>query len=233
MEGKETINRLKQTQWSPYWRETPHAKQLFALSLSDYPDMLFGGATGSGMTSYLLMAASQYTHDPEWNALIVGRTITQMSLTNAAYDRAIRWWEGYRSIRHDKRRRLFRFPSGATITFGHLATSTSERAYGGDEFTFIGIEASRIPEHQIISLKECVGAPPSVKRRLPLQFRLVATPIEPSAKYLKEQYVFGPLPFLRAKLEDNKAIDTDTYNARLRRMGEPMYTQLRHGDWSI
>ena len=86
-----------------------------------------------GKSSALLMAALQYATESDYAALILRRTFRQLSLEDAIMDRAERWlsptnakWEGV-----DKR---WRFPSGATITFGYLDTERDKYQYQSAAF---------------------------------------------------------------------------------------------------
>ena len=109
---------------NPWWGHDPSDKQLVALwGYEECPNLFYGGAAGPGKTSYLLMAAVQYVHHPHYRALILRKTYADLSLPGAIMDRAIDWWDGVEgaSIQRSPIRRSH-FPSGASITFGYLAS---------------------------------------------------------------------------------------------------------------
>jgi hypothetical protein len=106
---------------NPYIPQDPTQKQAIFLLQSELKEGFYGGAARGGKSSALLIAALQYVSEPDYAALILRRTFRQLSLEDAIMDRADRWlsptdakWEGA-----DKR---WRFPSGATLTFGYLDT---------------------------------------------------------------------------------------------------------------
>ena len=230
--------RLGNVKRSRYWREVPYPKQLLALSLVDVEDMLYGGAAGSAKTSYILMSASQYVDHPKWSALILRKNFTELSGSGSILDRARQWWEGMEGVTYNGVQHRFTWSSGAKVEFGHLARPGAENSYNGLEYTAIYIDqAENIPVKQLLHMQTRIR---QVGSALPEQYRLIANPVagegaesKETLAWLKSTYVYGPKPFLAARLEDHLDIDIARYDRRLRAQGDVRYAQLRHGDWDV
>ena len=81
---------------------------------------------------------------PHYRALILRKTYADLSLPGAIMDRAIDWWDGVEGARFSHSDKTCYFPSGASVTFGYLASVRDHFRYQGAEVHFIGIdEASR------------------------------------------------------------------------------------------
>ena len=120
-----------QIQTSPYWVDLPSVKQWAALSLTEVPELLYGGAAGGGKSSYQLQAASQYVHDGNWHALLLRKQLTDLTLPGALLDRALKWWGGHKDIEYIASKRRFTWPSGATVSLGYLDDDLAHQRYQG------------------------------------------------------------------------------------------------------
>ena len=138
------LPQLKLTEFIPH---KPTPKQYLFLLL-DALDAFYGGAAGGGKSDALLMAALQYVDIPGYNAIIMRNTYANLSKPEGLLDRAAEWlaggvvkWEG-----DDKR---WRFPSGATLSFGYLDGPMDHYNYQGPAYQFVGIdEMVQIRENQ-------------------------------------------------------------------------------------
>jgi phage terminase large subunit-like protein len=122
----------------PYSPHQPHPKQRAFLEL-DAQEVLFGGSSSSGKSDGLLMAALQYVDHPSYSALLLRKREVDLFKNNAIGDRAKKWFAGTAAI-WDSSLTGFRFPSGATIGFGHLANMKDRAGWKGPDYQMIGVE---------------------------------------------------------------------------------------------
>lgn len=131
--------------WTKYIPHEPHLKQHAFLWLH-CQEALFGGAAGGGKSDALLMAALQWADTPEYAAIILRRTFADLSLPGAVMSRAQEWL-AHTDAKWDDNKKTWKFPSGATLTFGYLQTTKDKFRYQGAEFQFIGFdEVTQFPE---------------------------------------------------------------------------------------
>jgi hypothetical protein len=98
--------------------------------------VLFGGSKGPGKTQALLFESLRQMEKPGYKALILRRTFPRLQemidRAKAAFSRLGGRWEG--------QEHRFRFPSGATIAFGHCEHEDSKYNYQGHEYAFLGFD---------------------------------------------------------------------------------------------
>lgn len=218
----------------PKPRYSPHAPTERQAALLAYQgiEALYGGAAGGGKSDYLLMAAMQYVHVPNYAALLLRRTYADLSLPGALMDRCGEWLQPtdakYRAS--DKK---WIFPSGATLSFGHLDNENQKYRYQGAEFQFIGFdELTQFTETQYRYLF-------SRLRRLkdgdvPLRMRAASNPGGIGHDWVYQRFfVERGRVFISAMLEDNPFLDQEEYEASLNELDPITRRQLRHGDWHI
>lgn len=130
----------------PYIKHIPHPTQQVFLSLNRYREVMFGGAAGGGKSDALLMAALQYVDVPGYAALILRRTWPDLALPGAIMDRATQWLNDTPATKREGGR-LWIFPSGARLQFGHLGNEQDKYRYQSAEFQFVGFdELTQFPE---------------------------------------------------------------------------------------
>ena len=137
-------------------------------------EVLYGGAAGGGKSSALLMAALQYVDVPGYSAIIFRRTYADLSKPGALMDRSRDWLTSSDAVWNEQKH-AWRFPSGATLTFGHLETEKDKYDYQGAEFQFIGFdELTQFKETQyrylFSRLRRLTGA------TVPLRVRAASNP---------------------------------------------------------
>jgi predicted phage terminase large subunit-like protein len=221
----------KLTKYIPYY---PTVKQHIFLLSKDL-DLFYGGAAGGGKSIALLMAALQYVDYPEYNALLVRDTYTNLSMPDALMDVADQWLSDKDCfwLANDK---TWKFPSGATLSFGSLDRPRDHLKYKGAEFHFIGIdEASDLRWSQVRYLFSRLRRKKNCK--IPLRFRLGSNPGGRSHQQLKERYInkskYSTKKFISAKLTDNPFIDQEAYRRSLEELDYITRAQLEDGNWDI
>lgn len=193
------------------------------------------------------MAALQYVEVPGYAALILMRTFADLSLPKAGMARAHEWLGGTGAA-WSAERKLWTFPSGATLSFGYLEKTGDEQRYRSAEFQAILFdELTRFREEQYRFLF-------SRLRRLatadvPLRMRAATNPGDRGHEWVKRRFVpdeylkglgaekFGRpwwkagRLFVPARLEDNEHLDREQYEGSLAELDPVTRAQLRHGDW--
>lgn len=123
----------------PYFKHIPHPAQQLFLALNGHEEVMYGGAAGGGKSDALLMAALQYVDVPGYNALLLRRTWSDLSLPGAIMDRARTWLTDTPALPRDGGR-VWLFPSGARLTFGYLQYDKDKYRYQSAEFQFVGFD---------------------------------------------------------------------------------------------
>lgn len=213
-----------------YCPQEPTERQRAFLAC-DTEEAAYGGAAGGGKSSALLMAALQWVHVPQYAALLVRRTYADLALPGALMDRAAQWLTGTDAVWHAQDRR-WRFPSGATLSFGYLETDQDRYRYQGSELQYVGIdEATQLSETAALYLRSRI-------RRLsdsvvPLRYRLATNPGGVGHEWVWRRYVApdAQWPFVPARLDDNRHIDRASYQRTLAALDATTRAQLLDGQW--
>ena len=100
---------------------------------------MYGGSSGGGKSSALLMAALQWVEVPGYAAILFRKSYQDLSLPGALMDRATEWLSGTPAKWHGQDKR-WTFPSGATLSFGYLDNANDQYRYQSAEFQFIGFD---------------------------------------------------------------------------------------------
>ena len=92
------------------------------------------------------MAALMYVDFPEYNAILFRKTYTDLSLPGALMDVSKEWLTNS-PAKWNELKKVWIFPSGATLSFGYLDNTNAKYRYQGSQFHFIGLdEVSQIDE---------------------------------------------------------------------------------------
>ena len=211
----------------------PTPKQCAFLMLDDL-EVFFGGAAGGGKSQALLMAALQYVDIPEYSAIIFRRTYADLSLPGALMDRAAEWLTPTDAQWSDKSK-TWKFPTGATVTFGYLENEADKFRYQSAEFqTVIFDELTQFTETQYRYLF-------SRLRRLktsdvPLRMRSASNPGGLGHDWVKQRFITEGRShnrlFIPARMRDNPYLDAESYEAGLELLDPSTRRQLRDGDWN-
>lgn len=198
-------------------------------------EAFYGGAAGGGKSFALLLGALQYADTPGYAALLLRRTYADLSLPGALMDRAQEWLRPT-DAKWDEKAHTWRFPSGATVTFGYLEHEQDRYRYQGAEFQYIGFdELTQFTETQyrylFSRLRRLEGA------RVPLRMRAASNPGGVGHDWVKQRFLVEgkehKRAFIPAKLSDNPYLDADAYRESLRYLDPVTRAQLEAGDWEV
>jgi predicted phage terminase large subunit-like protein len=197
--------------------------------------VLFGGAAGPGKSSALLMAALQYVDEPSYAAILFRRTYQDLALPGALMDRAHEWLDGQEGLHWNDTTKTWTFPSGATLSFGYLATEVDKYRYQSAEFQFIGFdELTQFEETQyrylFSRLRRLEGS------SIPLRMRAASNPGGLGHDWVKARFLDSNEPdrlFLPARLQDNPYIDQASYIESLNHLDPVTREHLLEGNWEI
>lgn len=228
------LRALTEPRITPYCPHRPTPKQA-AFLLLPHQEALYGGAAGGGKSDALLMAALQYVDTPGYAALILRRTYRDLALPDALLDRAARWLYGSDAV-WDAREYTWRFPTGATLTFGYLDSENDKYRYQSSAFQTICFdELTQFTETQYLylfsRLRRLEGA------GVPLRMRAASNPGGLGHEWVKQRFLIeGPAkgrPFIPATLDDNPYLDRKAYIASLSQLDPVTREQLLRGDWTV
>lgn len=224
---------------SPYVPIQPTAKQLAGLLLSHVPEVLYGGAAGGAKSWWLMMEALRYVNHRDYAALLIRGSYTDLEMEPDGLIPISHTWLDGTPARWESRKHTWRFPSGATLGFGHLTAPDDHLKFAGPAWQMIGLDQAEQMRHSHYTfmfsrLRRRAGS------QIPIRFRATANPKGRSVEFLKERFNLtkgGPpagsdRAFLPAKLEDNPHLDRDEYERTLRQLDPVDYQRLRNGDWT-
>ncbi len=208
-------------------------------------EALYGGAAGGGKSDALLMAALQYVDQPHYNALILRKTFADLALPGAIMDRSKEWLAGTSDARWSEIEKTWRFPSGATLTFGYLQTTNDKYRYQGADFHYIGFdELTQFDEADYVYLASRIRK--AEGDVVPLRLRGATNPGGRGHRWVKRRFIdkqprendptdtpekCRARVFIPAKLADNPHIDQDAYRMALDLLDPETRAQLLDGDW--
>jgi Terminase large subunit, T4likevirus-type, N-terminal len=247
--------------WTPpaeknYCPHTPHDRQAVFLSLINEREVFFGGAAGGGKSDALLMAALQFVHVPDYAGIIFRRTYANLSKPGALMDRSLSWLKPT-DARWNEQKKLWTFPSGARIGFGHMDSENDKYNYQSAEFQFVGFdELTEFTQSQyefmFSRLRRIEGSD------TPLRMRSASNPPqEPGGEWVQQYFVpddfffddeDNPIVykehtnedgvtktriFVPSRLEHNPSVDQDEYDESLSYLDAVTRHKLRLGDWRV
>lgn len=194
-------------------------------------EAFYGGAAGGGKSDGILMSGLQYIHIPDYSALIVRRTYTQLTKPDSILDRAFKWLRGTDAV-YNQQEHKFTFPNGAVLQFGYLQYDKDVYNYDGPAFQFIGFdELTQFTEWQYRFLFGRLRKPRGFP--VPLRMRSASNPGGVGHLWVKERFIDSRRIFIPARLEDNPHLDIDAYRMSLAELPPIERLQREEGDWEI
>jgi predicted phage terminase large subunit-like protein len=182
---------------NPYIPIVPSPKQAEFLCLP-YTCILYGGGAGGGKSAGLLMAALMYAQVPGYNAMIMRRSYQDLALPSALMDMS-REWLSHTDAHWNELKKIWTFPSGATLSFGYLDNVNAKFRYQGAEFQFIGLD--EVTQIDKISFQYLWSRLRKVEGLdVPLRYYLASNPPSPfvsakrkreSGQWVRELFVDG------------------------------------------
>lgn len=220
---------------NPWVKIRPTPKQMVFLGLP-VRESLFGGAAGPGKSVSLLAHAAKYVDYPHYNALILRRTYQDLARPEALMDVAHQWW-GPTAAKWRPGTATWRFPSGATISFGYMQSEKDKYNYYGSQYHCIcWDELTQFTEGQYRFLfsrnRKTLDDP------IPLTVRSASNPplggLGDIGWWVKDVLYDQGFPvFVAARLSDNPYIDYDSYVSSLNYLDPITREKLLNGDWTI
>ena len=232
--------------FGPWVAITPFPKQA-AFLLCQNRSALFGGAGGSGKTEVLLAGAAQYAHVPGYNAIIFRRKFPQHG---KMIRRSLEWWAG-KGPHFDKAERVWTFPGGGRISFGHMQHVDDRFNYQTEEYQYVAYD-----ESTSFSVEQLTFVPGARMRRVtglnvPLRERYGTNPGGTDSKenILSHDWhvqKFGiltgrrqlgpdgkPCAFFPATVHDNPYLEVDEYVKGLEHLPPLERARMLDGDWTV
>lgn len=207
-----------------------------AFLLLDQREAFYGGAAGGGKSDALLMAALLHVNVPGYRALILRRTFAQLSKGDALIPRSHEWLASSDAVWNEQKR-VWTFPSGATLEFGHVEHETSKYDYQGAAYQFVGFdELTQFTE----STYDYIGFSRARRRKqmeaigVPIRTRATSNPGGEGHAWVKRRFIDEPgkgVVFVPAKVADNPGLDVEDYAASLAYLPDELRRQLLDGDW--
>ncbi len=224
----ELINRGNR--YTKYIPNRPTEKQARFLSLNCL-EAGYGGAAGGGKSDALLSDALEYVHIPGYSAILFRKTYKDLALPGALMDRAHQWLADT-DAHWDGDNKTYRFPAGASLTFGYLDSPNDKYRYQGSAYQFAGFdEGTQFREEDYLYIFSRLRRLKGVN--IPLRMRMATNPGGIGHKWVKARFIDNPGDriFVPAKLDDNPHLDKETYEMALNQLDEVTRRQLRDGEW--
>lgn len=211
----------------------PSPKQMAFLAYQGL-EALYGGAAGGGKTDALLMGALQYVDQPQYAALLLRRSYTDLALPGALMDRSHEWLKENKNAHWNRETHTWTFPSGATVSFGYIASNADKYRYQSAEFQYIAWdEVTEFPDDDAYvfmfsRLRRLEG------QDIPLRVRVASNPVGVGTYWVRKRFVDNPTDtriFIPASFYDNPHIDQESYLVSLSQLHPALQKRLIEGSW--
>lgn len=181
------------------------------------------------------MSALMFVECTGYSAIIFRRTYPELSLPGGLLDRAADWLGGT-NAKWNGNTHTWVFPSGASLTFGHMENEKDKFNYKSSEFQFIGFdELTSFTETQYLYLFSRLRR--TKDSFIPLRIRSASNPGDIGHVFVKKRFVHPLVPvptrrFIPSRLEDNPYLSGEEYAASLGNLDTFTKNQLLKGSWA-
>lgn len=185
----------------------------------------------------LWLAALQYVSIPTYAALILRRTYADLAKPGALMDRSKSYLHGTDAVWNETKKQ-WKFPSGATISFGHLENEEAKYDFASAEFQFVAFdELTHFTDTQytflFTRLRKNVTGPGA---DIPLRMRSASNPGARGHQWVKKRFVDPKTRkrdaiFLPATMDDNPTLNKEEYVESLKDADKMTREQIQHGNW--
>ncbi len=222
-------------------------KQQQFLLMSDIKEVFYGGAAGGGKSVCTLVSAAQYVHVPGYAALLLRENYGDLAKPGAWMDLSRQWWQdktiGGEKAEYNERDKVWRFPSGATITFGYLDSDNAVYQYDSASFHFCAVD--ELTAHTEFRYRFMFGRLRRPKEgplsEVPIRMRSASNPGNKGSAWVSKRFGCSKSTwegrvrdtlYIPATLVDNaKNLDVDEYRSSLAMLDPLTRAQREKGDW--
>lgn len=222
---------------NPWIPVAPFPKQRQFLLHSFTREVFYGGAARGGKTFAALMGAAQFVDVPGYSALILRSTFPDLMQPGGLIPTSKEWWYGRAAW--NQQQKQWTFPSGATVTFGHLGNDDDVHQYRGSRHQYIFLdEATQHTEWRYLYLSSRLDRPNSGPlSTVPLRLRAASNPGGKGHEWVRKRFIDPKTRpprtvFIPAFLADNPTVDQVEYIRSLDLLDPVTRAQLLKGDWS-
>jgi predicted phage terminase large subunit-like protein len=182
------------------------------------------------------MAALQFVRTPGYSALLLRRSFADLEKPDSLIPRSHQMLAAT-DAQYQAARKAWRFPSGATLSFGYLDTDSDVYQYQSAAFQFCGFdELTQFSEFQYRYLFSRLRVHAGVN--VPLRMRAATNPGGIGHAWVKERFGLGANSscppervFIPSNLTDNPHLDEARYRKSLAELDHVTRRQLEFGDW--
>lgn len=210
-------------------------------------ELLYGGAAGGGKSDWMLMAALQFCHFPDYSAVIFRRTFAQLSANDGLLPLAMDWLTPTDATGAEALNGYYTrwdFPSGAVLKFSHMQTLKDRFNHQGPRYDFAGYdELTQFLRPMYLYLFSRLRRAEGSK--IPPRMRAATNPGGEGHDWVQERFEIPDHPtdemhqgpngrmFLPAKIIDNPHLDRAIYLESLAELDPVDRKRLEEGDWAV
>ena len=175
---------------------------------------------------------------PGYRAAILRRTYTQLSKGDALIPLSHEWL-AETDARWSEQKKMWTFPSGATLEFGHVKDENAKYDYQGAAYHYVGFdELTQFTEsiYTYIAFSRQRRRTDMAELGIPVRVRSAANPGGIGHGWVRSRFISDRDPavvYIPAKVRDNPGLDADDYEARLRKLSPLLAQQLLDGNWDV